>query len=138
MMFWGCTGPNGVSVLVVCNRTINAEKYVCLLHDNLFATVEAMFGTADRPVIFLEDNAPRHRAAYTKLYFSLRGVPVLPWPAQMADMNNIENILLFIKSKLNHDPTGHPTTKQERQARVLSEWDRIPGDFIGRFYESLP
>ena len=138
MMFWGYIGPNGDGVLVVCNRTINSEKYVCLLHDNLFANVESMFGTADRSFIFQEDNAPPHRAVYAKSYLSLRSVPVLPWLAQRADMNINENIWLFIKSKLNHDPTGHPTTKQELQARVLSKWDRIPGDFIGRFYESLP
>ena len=36
VMFWGCIGPNGVGKLVVCDRTINAEKYVCLVHDNFF------------------------------------------------------------------------------------------------------
>ena len=53
-------------------------------------------------------------------------------------MNIIENIWLFIKNKLNHDPRGHATTKTELQARVLSELDRIPGDFIGKLYESFP
>ena len=61
VMFFGCIGPNGDGVLLVCDTTINAEKYVCLLHDNLFA-----------------------------------------------------------------------------RARVLSEWDLIPGDFIGKLYDSLP
>ena len=78
VMFWGYIGPNGVGKLVVCDRTINAEKYVCLLHDNLFANVELMFGTAHWPFIFQQDNVPPHRAEYRKLYLSLRGVPVLP------------------------------------------------------------
>ena len=67
-MFWGCVGPTGVGKLVVCDRTVNAEKYVCLLHDNLFANVESMFGIDDRPFIFQQDNAPPHRAACTKIY----------------------------------------------------------------------
>ena len=84
VMIWGCTGPNGVGKSVVCHRTMNAEKYVCLLHDNLFANIESMFGTDDRLFIFQQDNAPPHQAAYTRIYLSLRGVPVLPWPAQSA------------------------------------------------------
>ena len=92
VMFWGCTGSNGVDKLVVCGRTINSEKYIYLLHVNIFANVELMFGTAHRPFIFQQDNAPPHRAAYTKSHLSLRGVPVLPWPAQSPDMSIIENI----------------------------------------------
>ena len=75
MMFWGCIGPNGIGKLVVCDRTIKAEKYVSLLHDNFSANVESMFETADRPFIFQQDNAHRHRAAYTKIYLSLRVLP---------------------------------------------------------------
>ena len=138
LMFWGCVGPTGVGKLVVCDRTVNAEKYVCLLHDNFFANVESVFGTADRPFIFQQDNAPPHRAAYTKIYLSLRGVPVLPWPAQSPDLNIIESIWLFIKNKFNCDPRGPSTTKKELQTRVISEWDRIPRNFIGKLYESLP
>ena len=69
VMFRGCIGPNVVGVLVVYGRTINAEKYVCLLHDNLFANIESMFETADRPFIFQQDNAPPYRVAYTKLLY---------------------------------------------------------------------
>ena len=53
-------------------------------------------------------------------------------------MNIIENIWLFIKNKLSHDPRGLPIIEEELQARVLSEWERIPGDFIGKLYEPLP
>ena len=81
----------------------NVKKYVCLLHDNLVANVESMFRTAQRSFIFQQDNAPLHRAAHKKLYLSLRGVPVLPWPAQSPDMNIIESIWLFVKNKLIHD-----------------------------------
>ena len=54
------------------------------------------------------------------------------------DLNIIENVWLFLKNKLSHDPQGPPATIEELQARVLSEWDQIPWDFIGKLYESLP
>ena len=54
------------------------------------------------------------------------------------DINIIENVWLFLKNKLNHDPRGPPATEEELQARVLSEWGKIPRDFIGKLYESLP
>ena len=80
---------------------------------------------------------PTSTSIHKDISFSL-SVPILPWPAQSPDLNIIENIWLFIKNKLNCDPRGPPTTKEELQTRVISEWDRIPQDFIGKLYESLP
>ena len=117
----GCIGPNGFGVLVICDGNTNAEKFLCLLHDNLFATVESMFGIAHRPFILQQDNAPPHRVAYTDLSLSHRVVPVLPRPAQRPDMNIIENIWLFIRNEFSHDPGGPPITKEELGARVFSE-----------------
>ena len=138
LMFWECVGPTGVGKLVVCDRTINAEKYFCLLHDNLFANVEPMLGTADRPFIFQQDNAPPTSSSiHRDISFSSRRSCFAMASAQSPDLNIIENIWLFIKNKLNCDPRGPPTTKEELQTRVISEWDRIPRDFIGKLYESL-
>ncbi len=57
-MFWGCIGPNGVGPLVVCDGKINAQKYITVLHDNLFTCVDQMLGEEGCPFIFLQDNAP--------------------------------------------------------------------------------
>ena len=44
VMFWGCIGPDNVGKLVLGDRTINAEKYVCLLHYNLLPTLSQYLG----------------------------------------------------------------------------------------------
>jgi len=72
-----------------------------------------MFGEENRPFIFQHDNAPPHRAKKTKIYSKLRGIYVLPWPANCPDLNIIKNIWLFIKNKLNNDPRCPPTTGEE-------------------------
>ena len=71
VMHWGFIGPNGVGKLVVCRRTKMQKSMPAYHMINFFANVESMFGTAHRSFIFQEDNAPPHRAAYTKLHLSL-------------------------------------------------------------------
>ena len=59
-------------------------------------------------------------------------------PVESPDLNIIENVRLFLKNKLNHDPRGTPATKEELRAQIVSEWGQIPRNFIGKLYESLP
>ena len=82
IMFWGSVGPKGVGKLAVCDGKVNAEKYVEILQENLFQGTKAMLGKKGEPFIFQHDNAPPHKAIFTKSYLSIRNISVLPWPAQ--------------------------------------------------------
>ena len=49
----------------------------------------------------------------------------------------IENVLLFIKNKLNDDPRRPPTTREELSARIFEEWQRMPQSSIAKLYDSI-
>ena len=138
VMFWGSIGPKGVGKLAVCDGQINAEKYVEILHDNLFQGIKSMLGKKGEPFIFQHDNAPPHKAIFTKIYLHLRKISALPWPAQSPNLNIIENVWLLMKNQMNADARGPPRSKQELIERVFEEWRKIPTLFIKQLYASIP
>ena len=58
VMFWECITYYGVGNLVAIDGSMNTDKYISVLDDNLWPVVVKHF--FDRPWIFQEDNAPCH------------------------------------------------------------------------------
>ena len=54
---WCSPTSGGLDLEMKVKHYKYAEKYVYPLHDNLFANIEPMFGTADGPFTFQQDNA---------------------------------------------------------------------------------
>ena len=91
-MVWGDIWIAGRSELVVCDRNVNAEKYISILDHEL---VPAFYSgkLCHRCTLFMQDGAPCHTAKKTKNWLAKEGIKCLPWPSQSLDMSLIENFL---------------------------------------------
>ena len=89
---------HGVGTLCRVEENINSEKYIYILDTNLWPVIARHF--PDGGYLFQDDNAPVHRYCITQEYIARNSIKNMSWPAQSLDINIIENICLYIESKL--------------------------------------
>ena len=68
------------------------------LDKNLWPVVVWYF--EGKEYLFMDDNAPVHRAHTVENYKDQNEVTSMEWPAQSPDLNVIENIWLYMKREL--------------------------------------
>ncbi len=89
---WWFGLPCHLLLLVHCvfclQSTVNAAIYQDILEHFMLPSADKLYGDAD--FIFLQDFAPAHTAKGTKSWFNDHGVTVLDWPANLPDLNPIE------------------------------------------------
>lgn len=99
---------------------MNATKYVAVLETKLLASARSLF--PDENWIFQDDNAPCHRAKLVKRWTQSHKVAQMNWPAQLPDLNPIENLwyrmnLIIAKNK--------PSNKRELIENIIQAWHHI-------------
>jgi transposase len=96
-MLWGVIWVGGRSDLFIINRDPNAKKegysqvsYLEVLSDQL--------PTIFLPgIIFMQDNAPIHKAGSIKNWLAGNRIPILDWPPYSPDLNPIEMVWAWLK-----------------------------------------
>jgi transposase len=131
VMFWGCFSKMGLGPLVVLDGSMTAEKYIGLLEDVLLPELEAAGG----PMVFMQDNAPCHKAKVVMDFFNNHQVDVMEWPAQSPDMNPIENLWAIIKAR-RQKKYGYPKTKNDLIDQIFDIWDSIDQELVGKLADS--
>ena len=53
----------------------------------------------NKPAVFVQDNAPCHRAKSVKIFISEEDANVMEWPTQSSDMNPIENVWKLLNER---------------------------------------
>jgi transposase len=135
LMFWGAICGSGPLSLVSINGTMSAQKYVNTLEHCLVPFLE------DQPLseafVFMQDNAPSHKAHLTRNYLVANAVEVLQgWPPYSPDLNIIENMWAFLKRKIKQENIN---SKEVLITRVQQIWDTPEvKDMCARLASSMP
>ena len=125
VMFWGCFSKLGLGPLVALEGNMNAVKYIELLQDTVLPELAA----AGRPMVFMQDNAPCHKAKVVMDFLAENNIETLRWPPQSPDMNPIENFCAIIKAK-RQKKYGVPTTKNALIEQIFDIWDNIEPEIV--------
>jgi hypothetical protein len=87
--------------------------------------------------IFMQDNAPCHKAQATMEEFRRRRIRLLEWPANSPDLNPIEHVWAWMKDYIQkYYP--RPPSAAELKRQVLEAWDAVPEDFLLHLVHSMP
>jgi hypothetical protein len=88
-------------------------------------------------LLFQQDNAKGHAAAFTRSVLEAAEIRVIEWPALSPDLNPIETLWDDMKDYIqNHYPKVHNSYKRLREA-VQEAWDSIPHERVIELVRSM-
>ncbi len=132
-MIWAAMSSAGVGPLCFLKSTVNAAIYQEILEHFMLPSADKLYGDAD--FIYQQDLAPAHTAKGTKSWFNDHGVNVLDWPANLPDLNPIENLWCIVKRKMRDT---RPNNADELKATVKETWASIPPQQCHKLITSMP
>lgn len=133
VMVWGCFAASGPGRLHVIEGTMNAKKYIDVLHGTMLPSGQQLFPGR---WTFQQDNAPCHTAKVVKKWMADNQLELLPWPAQSPDLNPIENLWHRIGQIVAKDK---PTTKRRLIELIIQAWFRVVAtESLASLVESMP
>lgn len=131
---WGAIGWNGVGPLKLVDGNLNAQRY----QQEILPGLEDFAPTLSaHPYnwMFMQDNAPPHRARTTLAYLQAHNVKLLDWPGNSPDLNPIEHVWAYVEGQL---PPTLPKNAEEYLDRVRTVWESIPVERIRELISSMP
>lgn len=135
VMVWGCITWFGIGTLCKVDGSINAQKYISILDDQLWPVIARHF--PDDSYTFQDDNAPVHRARIVERYKHENNIHGMVWPAQSPDINIIENCWLRIKRTLQIR-VMRITKPQELFDAIFDIWQNFTVEYVQNLYNSIP
>ena len=88
-MVWGMISGDVVGPLVRLQRRVKTGVYKQLVKDHVLPELR---NSTKQPFIFMQDNAPCHKAMVVVNFLKAENVIVMDWPPQSPDLNPIENV----------------------------------------------
>ena len=96
-----CLVVREVHSSVIYSGRLNGSAYNKVIEETLPMFIRNTFDTNDNNNwIYMHDNAPSHRAVYTKSWMKENKTSLLIWPASSPDLNPIENLWDYMDRQL--------------------------------------
>ncbi len=132
-MIWAAMSSAGVDPLCFLKSTVNAAIYQEILEHFMLPSADKLYRDAD--FIFQQDFTLAHTAKGTKSWFNDHGVTVLDWPANLPDLNPIENIWGIIKKKMRDTRSN---IADDLKATIQATWACVTPEQCHRLIASMP
>ncbi len=133
VMIWAAMSSAGVDPLCFLKSTVNAAIYQEILEHFMLPSADKLYIDAD--FIFQQDFTLAHTAKGTKSWFNDHGVTVLDWPANLPDLNPIENIWGIIKKKTRDTRSN---IADDLKATIQATWACVTPEQCHRLIASMP
>jgi transposase len=130
IMYWGCISYDGVGKLIRCTNHVKAEEYCNILQE---ACIQ--IASTDCQLIFMQDNAPIHRAQVVTDWLTENSVSCIAWPPYSPDLNPIEEVWSFMKRQLNNINSFKSLDELDRAVQNI--WSELSLAYIRKLYDSM-
>ena len=132
-MIWGAMSSAGVGPLYFIKSKVNTAIYQEILEHFMLPSADELFGDAD--FLFQQDLAPTHSAKTTTKWFADHDITVFDWPANLPDLNPIENLWGIVKRKMRNT---RPKNTDTLKATIKATWASITPQQCHRLITSMP
>lgn len=145
-MVWGCFYDNTRGTFVpLITKSVDQFIYQRVLSQVAAPVYEHANRRCYNTAIFMQDNAPVHKAAMPMMWLAAQEWETMEWPPYSPDLNPIEHVWRRLKELLHqHYPevaqmSGGPARVKARLIEVLPQcWEKIEPGFLESLWKSMP
>lgn len=130
---WPCNTSWHKTDLIIVDGSVTACSY---LRDIREPIIIPQSRQQTPNFVFMDDNAPTHRATVVTARLQEVGVPHMVWPAMSPGLNPIEHVWDQLKQRLdNRTPPPHDLA--ELHVALVEEWNTLPQNNIMRLVRRM-